>query len=85
MKRMIPKIATAGPGEFVRAARLLGVSDARRSAAPPRLYTEQSGYDRTKALLRDKFTEDELAVLVTEGHHWSHDRALDEAATMRLS
>jgi hypothetical protein len=52
---------------------------------PPRLYTEQSGYHRTKALLRDKFTEDELAVLVTEGHHWSHDRALDEAATMRLS
>jgi hypothetical protein len=30
-------------------------------------------------------TNGELAVLVTEGHHWSHDRALDEAATMRLS
>ena len=73
----------AARGEFELAARLLGVSDARRSAAPPRLFTEQSGYDRTKAILRLAIDGTILEARITEGQHWSRDRTLEEAEAMR--
>jgi hypothetical protein len=66
-------------GDTERAARLLGASDARRSGAPPRLFTEQSGFDHTLVIIREKLSDEKASQLMQEGYDWSIDYAIEQA------
>ena len=69
----------ATKGDVEQGARFLGASDARRSGAPPRLFTEQSGYDRTIAMLREALMGARLDALMREGSAWTLDHAGGQA------
>jgi predicted ATPase/DNA-binding XRE family transcriptional regulator len=64
-------------GDFERAARLLGFSDARlRSLKLLRQPTERAGYDRLSEALAAHYDADELARRLAEGAALSEERAL---------
>ena len=69
----------AACGDSERAIRLLGASDARRSGAPPRLLTEQTGHDGTMSSIRERIPEDTMDSLMREGYGWSIDHAIEQA------
>jgi predicted ATPase len=63
-----------------RGAQLLGYVDAQfTSLRLQRGPTEQWGYDKLIAALREKLSADEIATLGAEGATWSEDRAVEEA------
>jgi tetratricopeptide (TPR) repeat protein len=64
-------------GDFARAARLLGASDARLVATQPRLFTEQWVYDWTRDHLQRSLPQTEFEELLSEGRTWNTDRAID--------
>jgi hypothetical protein len=67
-------------GDGRRAALLLGYVDARYAGeGAQREYTEQWGYDKLLAALRETLSEDEIASLLAEGATWSEDRAVETA------
>jgi tetratricopeptide (TPR) repeat protein len=66
-------------GDAERAGRLLGASDARRADAPPRLFTEQTGYDQTLANIRTTLSDENTSRLMHEGYNWSVDYAIEQA------
>jgi non-specific serine/threonine protein kinase len=67
-------------GEVRRSAQLLGHVDAQYAAlGMQREATEQWGYDKLIAALRETLSEDEIAQLAAEGAAWSEDRAVEEA------
>lgn len=66
-------------GDAKRAAQLLGASDAHRGSGPPRLFTEQSGYDRTKSALAATCSERVLRRAMREGREWSADLSVQLA------
>jgi tetratricopeptide (TPR) repeat protein len=65
-----------------RAAQLLGASDARRTGAPPRLFTDQTGYDRTLSRVRERISDDRAGRLRDDGFAWSSDEAIEQAMTV---
>lgn len=69
----------AARGDLHRAAKLLGVSDGLRATAPARLFTEQSGYERTMKMLHAVFADEALYALVAEGRRWMLDDAFEQA------
>jgi predicted ATPase len=67
-------------GDARRGTHLLGYVDAQYSALEQqREDTEQWGYDKLIAALRETLSEDEIAQLSAEGAAWSEDRAVEEA------
>jgi|HubBroStandDraft_4_1064222.scaffolds.fasta_scaffold00016_2 tetratricopeptide (TPR) repeat protein len=67
-------------GDARRAAQLLGQVDAQYTAlGTQREATEQWGYDKLMATLREQLSEDEIAQLAADGAAWSEDRAVEEA------
>lgn len=63
-----------------RAAALLGYISARfTELGIKREFTEQWGYDKLLAALRETFPEDEIAQQSAEGATWDEDRAVAEA------
>jgi predicted ATPase/DNA-binding SARP family transcriptional activator len=66
----------AAHGDFARAARLLGASDARLASGQPRLFTEQWVYNWTLEQLRRSLPETEFEELLCEGRTWSIDQAI---------
>jgi tetratricopeptide (TPR) repeat protein len=73
-------LLSALTGDKVRVAQLLGYTDGRfTELGIKREYTEQWGYDKLLAILRETLTEDEIARLMAEGATWSEDRAAEEA------
>jgi ATP/maltotriose-dependent transcriptional regulator MalT len=72
-------IATA-LGDADLAARLLGASNSRRAAgAATRLFTEQTGYDRTIASVREARSQEQIDHLTSEGYGWSVDLAIEQS------
>jgi predicted ATPase/DNA-binding SARP family transcriptional activator len=69
-------------GDLERAAHLLGASDARRAEAPPRLFTERTGYDRTIAKIRERLSEADIGPLMQAGFEWSIENAIAQAMTV---
>ena len=54
--------------------------DAKQAWSPrQREPTEQWGYDKLMATLRETLSEDAFAQLATEGAAWSEDQAVEEA------
>jgi tetratricopeptide (TPR) repeat protein len=67
-------------GDARRGAQLLGYTDARYTAlGAQREPTEQWGYDKLMAALRETLSADEIAALGAEGAAWSEDQAVEEA------
>ncbi|HYK54072.1 MAG TPA: tetratricopeptide repeat protein [Candidatus Eremiobacteraceae bacterium] len=67
-------------GDARRGAQLLGYVDAQLTALGMlREHTEQQGYDKVMAALRETLSEDEIAQLSAEGAAWSEERAVEEA------
>jgi tetratricopeptide (TPR) repeat protein len=67
-------------GDARRAAHLLGYVDAQYSQLrAQRQTTEQWGYDKLMAALRETLSADEIAELAVDGAAWSEDQALEEA------
>jgi predicted ATPase len=67
-------------GDARRGAQLLGYVNAQYSAQGlQRLSTEQWGYDKLIATLRETLGEDEIAQLAADGATWSEDKAVEEA------
>jgi tetratricopeptide (TPR) repeat protein len=67
-------------GNERRAAQLLGYEDAQYTALGiQRETTEQWGYDKLVAALRETLSADEIAQLTAEGAAWTEDRAVEEA------
>jgi predicted ATPase/DNA-binding SARP family transcriptional activator len=66
----------ASHGDFPRAGRLLGASDARLATGQPRLFTEQWVYDWTLAQLKTSLLESELDPLISEGRAWNVEEAI---------
>jgi predicted ATPase/class 3 adenylate cyclase len=67
-------------GNSRRGARLLGYVDAEYDQrAIRREFTEQWGYDKLLAALRETLSADEIKELTAEGAAWSEDRAVEEA------
>jgi predicted ATPase/class 3 adenylate cyclase len=67
-------------GDARRGAQLLGYVDTQHSALGiQRDTTEQWGYDKLMAALRQTLRATEIAHLVAEGAAWSEDHAIDEA------
>jgi predicted ATPase len=63
-----------------RGAQLLGNADAQyASLGIKREPTEQWGYHKLMAALRETLSEDEIATLGAEGAAWSEDQAVEEA------
>jgi hypothetical protein len=69
-------VACHDPG---RAAQLLGASDAQRAGKPPRLFTEQSGYERTRLQIRERISDDKAVLLMGDGFAWTTDEAIEHA------
>ena len=63
-------------GDFARAARLLGASDARLGLGQARLFAEQWVYDWTLEHLRCSLQESEFEELLSEGRTWNIDQAI---------
>jgi predicted ATPase len=73
-------VLAAVGGEARRGAQLLGYVDAQIAAlGMQRDPTEQRGYDKFIATLRETLSEDEIAALGAEGAAWSEDKAVEEA------
>jgi tetratricopeptide (TPR) repeat protein len=69
-------------GDAQRAARLLGYVSAQYDRLGlKRELTEQWGYEKLLATLRETLSEDQIEGLATEGVAWSDDRALSAALT----
>jgi predicted ATPase len=67
-------------GDARRGAQLLGYVDAQYTAmGMQREPTEQWGYDKLLAALRETLKEGEIAQLAADGAAWSEDRAAEEA------
>jgi tetratricopeptide (TPR) repeat protein len=67
-------------GNAQRGARLLGYAGAQYTALGMlREPTEQWGYDKLMATLRETLSLDEIVTLQAEGAAWSEDRAVEEA------
>jgi len=67
-------------GDARLGAQLLGYVDAQFTAlSMQREPTEQWGYDKLMATLRETLNADEIAQLAAEGAAWSEDRAVEEA------
>jgi predicted ATPase len=67
-------------GDARRGAQLLGYVDAQYTAlGMQRETTEQSGYDKLMAALRETLSADEIAALGAEGAAWSEEQAVEEA------
>jgi tetratricopeptide (TPR) repeat protein len=67
-------------GDARRGSQLLGCVDAHYAAmGTQREPTEQWGYDKLTAALRETLSADEIAQLSAEGAEWSEDRAVEEA------
>jgi predicted ATPase len=67
-------------GDARRGAQLLGYVDAQfGELGQQREPTEQWGYDKLVAALREALTADEIATLGAEGAAWSEDQAVEEA------
>jgi predicted ATPase len=67
-------------GDARRAAQLLGYVDAQYTVlGMQRESTEQWGYDKLTAALRETLSENEIAQLAAEGAAWSEDRAVAQA------
>lgn len=67
-------------GDIRRAAQLLGYVGAQnKELGIEREPTEQWGYEKLMAALREKLSDDEIAKLATEGAAWSEDQAVEEA------
>jgi hypothetical protein len=63
-----------------RAAQLLGYVDVQYSVlGSQREPTEQWGYDKLVAALRETLSADEIARLAADGAAWSEDQAAEEA------
>jgi tetratricopeptide (TPR) repeat protein len=63
-----------------RAAQLLGYVDAQYGRlGMEREHTEQWGYDKLVAALREAWSDDEIAKLAAEGAWWSEDQAVENA------
>jgi hypothetical protein len=67
-------------GDKRRSAQLLGYVDAQYTAlGMQRETTEQWGYDKLVAALRETLSADEIARLAADGAAWSEDQAVEEA------
>lgn len=66
-------------GDTELAARLLGASDARRAGAPPRLFTEQSGYAQTISKIRERLSREDADAAIQDGFSWGVDHAIERA------
>ncbi|HKE36206.1 MAG TPA: hypothetical protein VKB39_02155, partial [Candidatus Baltobacteraceae bacterium] len=67
-------------GDARRGAQLLGYMNAQYTAlGVQREPTEQWGYDKLMAALREALSADEIATLGAEGAAWSEDPAVEEA------
>jgi predicted ATPase/class 3 adenylate cyclase len=67
-------------GDARRGAQLLGYVDAQYAAlGTQREPTEQWGYDKLMAALRETLSADEIAQLAADGAAWSEDQAVEEA------
>jgi predicted ATPase len=67
-------------GDARRGAQLLGYVDAQYTAlGMQREPTEQWGYDKLMATLRETLSADEIAQLTADGAAWSEDQAVAEA------
>ena len=67
-------------GEVNEPARLIGYVNAQlKELGLKRQDTEQWGYDKLVAALREQLSEVEIAQLAAEGAAWSEDRAVEEA------
>ncbi|MBV8529872.1 MAG: adenylate/guanylate cyclase domain-containing protein [Candidatus Eremiobacteraeota bacterium] len=67
-------------GDARRAAQLLGYVDAQYIAlGMQRDTTEQWGYDKLMAALRETLSPDEIAQLAADGAAWSEDQAVEDA------
>jgi tetratricopeptide (TPR) repeat protein len=67
-------------GDSRRGAQLLGYVDAQYAAlGQQREPTEQWGYDKLMAALRETLSADEIAQLAADGAAWSEDQAVEEA------
>jgi len=67
-------------GDARRGAQLLGYVDEQYAALGyKREPTEQWGYDKLMAALRETLSSDEIAHLAANGAAWSEDRAVEEA------
>ena len=73
--------AESNAREKTRAARLLGLADARMAAlgALPRDYTEQQEYDRVTDVLHGSMDADALAKLMVAGAALTEGQAILEA------
>jgi predicted ATPase/class 3 adenylate cyclase len=70
-------------GDARRAAQLLGYVDAQYATLDyKREPTEQWGYDKLIAALREALSTDEIAQLAAHGAAWSEDQAVAEAAAI---
>jgi predicted ATPase len=70
----------AADGDARRGAQFLGYVDAQYAAlGVQRDPTEQWGYDKLMAALREALSADEIATLGLEGAAWSEDQAIEEA------
>jgi predicted ATPase/DNA-binding SARP family transcriptional activator len=69
----------AARGDAESAVCLLGASDARRDGAPPRLFTEHYGYQRTLIRAKHTLPAEQLDRLKAVGYAWSVDRAMEQA------
>jgi predicted ATPase/class 3 adenylate cyclase len=67
-------------GDARRGSQLLGYVNPQYAAlGMQREPTEQWGYDKLAAALREKLSEDEIAQLAEDGAAWSEDQAAEEA------
>jgi tetratricopeptide (TPR) repeat protein len=67
-------------GDARRALKLLGYVDAQYTAlGTQREPTEQWGYDKLMAVVREQLSETDLEKLTVEGAAWSEDQAVEEA------
>jgi len=72
----------AACGNTEHAARLLGASDARRTGAPPRLFTERSGYAQTISRIRETLSDETADTARQAGSQWSVNYAIEQAMTV---
>lgn len=73
----------AEAGDVVRAARLLGYTDAvYQKIGTSRLQTEQRGYERTLDVIRSTMPHDRIAALMLNGAALRQDDAVEEAMSI---
>jgi hypothetical protein len=70
-------------GQANEAARLIGYVNAQYAElGSKREYTENWGYERLIAALREQMTADEIEKLEAEGATWSEDRVVEQVMSL---